>query len=77
MKKRKIITFIILILVLYLMGNTIREEASTITQENLENAKIIMDENAYEKAIIVSAPLHMKRAMLLAEVLSLHHRIIP
>lgn len=67
MKKRKIITFIILILVLYLMGNTIREEASTITQENLENAKIIMDENAYEKAIIVSDPLHMKRAMLLAK----------
>lgn len=43
------------------------EETSTITQENLENAKRIMDENAYEKAIIVSDPLHMKRAMLLAK----------
>lgn len=57
--------------------DVLMEEASTITQENLENAKIIMDENAYEKAIIVSDLLHMKRAMLLAEVLSLHHRIIP
>lgn len=47
--------------------DVLMEEASTITQENLVNAKIIMDENAYEKAIIVSDPLHMKRAMLLAE----------
>ena len=43
------------------------EEDSKITQENLENAKIIMEENDFQKAIIVSDPLHMKRAMLLAE----------
>lgn len=43
------------------------EEKSTITQENLENAKLIMDENGYQTAIIVSDPLHMKRAMLLAK----------
>ena len=43
------------------------EDTSTITQENLENSKVIMDENDYETAIIVSDPLHMKRAMLLAE----------
>ena len=43
------------------------EEDSAITQENLENAKTIMDDNQYEKALIVSDPLHMKRAMLLAK----------
>lgn len=43
------------------------EEESSITQENLENAKKLMDENGYEKALVVSDPLHMKRAMLLAE----------
>ncbi len=42
------------------------EETSTITQENLENAKIVMDKNNYKTAIVVSDPLHMKRAMLLA-----------
>ncbi|MBQ8301103.1 MAG: YdcF family protein [Clostridia bacterium] len=43
------------------------EEQSTITQENLENAKAIIDENNYRDAIIVSDPLHMKRAMLMSE----------
>ena len=43
------------------------EEHSTITEENLQNAKIIMDENAWSSAIIVSDPLHMKRAMLMAK----------
>lgn len=42
------------------------EEKSTITEENLENAKAIMDENSFHTAIIVSDPLHMKRAMLMA-----------
>lgn len=43
------------------------EESSTITQENIENAKILMDENGCETAIMVSDPLHMKRSMLMAE----------
>ena len=43
------------------------EEISTITEENLQNAKAIMDENSLNTAIIVSDPLHMKRAMLMAE----------
>lgn len=43
------------------------EEESTITQENIENAKKIMDESFYHTAIIVSDPLHMKRAMLMAD----------
>lgn len=42
------------------------EEKSTITEENLENAKMIMDENSFDTAIIVSDPLHMKRAILMA-----------
>ena len=43
------------------------EEKSTITEENLEFAKKIMDENAFKNAIIVSDPLHMKRAMLMVK----------
>ena len=43
------------------------EEKSTITQENLIYSKEIMDNNGYETALLVSDPLHMKRAMLLAE----------
>ena len=43
------------------------EEQSMITEENLENAKVIMQEHSLDTAIIVSDPLHMKRAMLMAE----------
>lgn len=43
------------------------EEESTITEENLENAKVIMEENIMATAIIVSDPLHMKRAMTMAK----------
>ena len=39
------------------------EEKSTITQENLQYAKEIMDSQEYSTAIIVSDPLHMKRPM--------------
>lgn len=43
------------------------EDSSTITQENLENSKVIMEENGYDTAIIVSDPLHMRRSMLIAK----------
>lgn len=43
------------------------EEESHITQENLANAKTVMDKNRLKTALIVSDPLHMKRAMLLAD----------
>ena len=43
------------------------EEKSTITEENLENAKAIMTEYSLDTAIIVSDPLHMKRAMTMAK----------
>ena len=42
------------------------EEKSTITEENLKYAKTIMDDHSLDTAIIVSDPLHMKRAMLMA-----------
>ncbi len=42
------------------------EEKSTITQENLCYAKEIMENQSFNSAIIVSDPLHMKRAMLMA-----------
>ncbi len=45
----------------------ILEEQSTITQENLQNSKKIMDQEGYKTALIVSDPMHMKRAMLLAK----------
>ena len=42
------------------------EENSKITDENLRNAKRIMNEHDLDTALIVSDPLHMKRAMLYA-----------
>lgn len=61
----------------YLLENGIpseailKEEESTITQENLDNAKKIMDDKKFKTALIVSDPLHMKRAMLLARDIGL------
>ena len=43
------------------------EEKSTITEENIIYSKEIMDKNNFETAIIVSDPLHMKRAMRMAK----------
>lgn len=43
------------------------EEQSTITQENLLHAAKIVEDNNIEEVIIVSDPLHMKRAMLMAK----------
>ena len=42
------------------------EERSAITQENLQYSKEIMEDGGYTTALVVSDPLHMKRAMLLA-----------
>lgn len=41
------------------------EEKSTITDENLAYAKLILQEKNFQKALIVSDPLHMKRAMVM------------
>ena len=43
------------------------EAKSTITEENIENVKVVMDAYSLEDAIIVSDPLHMKRAMLMCK----------
>lgn len=43
------------------------EDQLTVTLENLINAKKIMDVEHYKTALIVSDPLHMKRAMLQAK----------
>ena len=43
------------------------EEKSKITQENLKNSKEIMQEQGFQTCIIVSDPLHMKRAMCIAK----------
>ena len=47
------------------------EERSTVTSENLENAKAVMAENGMDTALVVSDPLHMKRAMLYAKDLGM------
>ena len=46
---------------------SVKEDQSTVTLENLINAKKIMDVEHYKTALIVSDPLHMKRAMLQAK----------
>ena len=45
----------------------ILEESSTITEENLKNSARIAEELGFSEVLIVSDPLHMKRAMLIAE----------
>lgn len=47
--------------------DVLTENQSTVTLENLINAKKIMDVYNYQTALIVSDPLHMKRAMLQAK----------
>lgn len=43
------------------------EEQSHITQENMYYARQLMREHGFQDALIVSDPLHMKRAMQMAE----------
>ena len=48
-------------------GAILLEENSTITQENLQFSKEIMESKNLSTAILVSDPLHMKRSMLMAK----------
>ncbi len=48
------------------------EENSTITSENLQEAQTIMETQGMETALIVSDPLHMKRAMAICGVLGMN-----
>lgn len=47
------------------------ETESNITEENLYYTKVISSKNSIETFIIVSDPLHMKRAMLIADNIGL------
>ena len=47
------------------------EESAYITQEELTNAKEIMEQEGMKTALVVSDPLHMKRAMFLAKSVGL------
>lgn len=49
----------------------LKEDSSTVTEENLENARKVMSEHGMDTALIVSDPLHMKRAMLYAKDLGM------
>lgn len=52
--------------------NILLEEQSTITWENLIQAKQLMDQKRFNSALIVSDPLHMKRAMAMCEALKIN-----
>ena len=45
------------------------EEKSTITYQNLVNAKQLMKDHGLTSALLVSDPLHMKRSMFICELL--------
>lgn len=47
------------------------EEKSRTTQENLSEARALMKQHQMDSAIIVSDPLHMKRAMMMADDLDI------
>lgn len=47
------------------------ETTSTITEQNLHNAKIVAERGGITSFLIVSDPLHMKRAILMAEDLNM------
>jgi uncharacterized SAM-binding protein YcdF (DUF218 family) len=47
------------------------EEKSRTTKQNLSEAQVVMQQHGMTSAIIVSDPLHMKRAMLMADDLGI------
>jgi len=53
------------------------EKASTITHENLLEAKKILEQKNFNRVLIVSDPLHMKRAMSMATDLGLNANPAP
>ncbi|MBE4909911.1 YdcF family protein [Bacillus luteolus] len=53
------------------------ETESNITEENLYYANMIASKNSLKTFIIVSDPLHMKRAMLMAETIGLEAHSSP
>ncbi|MBM7839840.1 uncharacterized SAM-binding protein YcdF (DUF218 family) [Alkalihalobacillus xiaoxiensis] len=53
------------------------EEVSTITEENLEQALLVSAQEPIESYAIVSDPLHMKRAMMMADDLGMEAHSSP
>lgn len=53
-------------------GDILIEERSRTTQQNLSEALSVMQKNGLKSAIIVSDPLHMKRAMMMADGLGIN-----
>ncbi|MEX1247813.1 MAG: YdcF family protein [Anaerolineales bacterium] len=53
------------------------ETSSQTTLENLEEAKLVMEDLSYQTALIVSDPLHMYRALAMAQDLGLDARPSP
>ena len=54
------------------VGDILIEERSRTTQQNLSEARSVMHKNGLKSAIIVSDPLHMKRAMMMADGLGIN-----
>lgn len=52
-------------------GDILIEEQSRTTQQNLSEARSVMLKHRLKSAIIVSDPLHMKRAMMMADGLGI------
>jgi uncharacterized SAM-binding protein YcdF (DUF218 family) len=52
-------------------GDILIEEHSRTTRQNLSDAKSVMQSHGLKTAIIVSDPLHMKRAMMMADGLGI------
>jgi len=48
-------------------GDILIEDRSHTTYQNVINAKQLADANGWKKVLIVSDPMHMKRAMVMAE----------
>lgn len=53
-------------------SDILMEEHSRTTQQNLSEARSVMQKHGLKSAIIVSDPLHMKRAMMMADGLEIH-----
>nr|WP_086939786.1 YdcF family protein [Thaumasiovibrio occultus] len=58
-------------------GDILTESQSTITLENFIYADQLISEAGYSSALVVSDPLHMKRAMLMAEQVGLNAKPSP
>lgn len=59
------------------VGATLVDESSRTTWQNLENARQLVRDNGIHRILLVSDPLHMKRAMTMAADLHLQVEPVP